>query len=315
MVKNYTVTFSTIIYALLFLGMVNFVQSQEIKIFTSADFDLKGPVKSCLVSTKYGKESYEFNKDGLLIKSVTQYNDEDYDVTYYKYKESELIEKRFENYRNNVFESSTSYANFYELDTIPVRKITEKIISYDKEFLDRYEYYYNAGNILVKIMRTNTEGNDETLIEYTDHKGEKTQTNSLNGMILKSVRKSDKTNKDKGKQQLILTKRFLNGEPQSAVEAVYNENDKLVAETKFEQNLKKGQFAPTETIVYEYDDKGLLLKTTTKANNKVAVKEFVYQFDNAEDGNWIKEIITPENSYTTRKIVYYGIAHETTPEE
>lgn len=302
---KYSVSLAHLLFTLMIMANMNYVRSQEIKIFTTADFDLKGPVKSCLVSTKYGKEAYDFNTDGKLVKSVTQFNDEDYDVTYYKFTQGELIEKRFESYRNNVFESSTSYANFYEIDTVPVRKVTEKIITYDKEFLDRYQYFYNADDILVKIVRTNNNGSDETLIEYTDYKGEQTQTNSLNGTILKSVRKSTKMDRNKVKRLVVLTKKFLEGEPLSALEAIYDEQGKLLFETKFEQDPKKNQFAPHETISYTYDDNGMLVKTESKTGNTISVKEFVYQFDNGETGNWIKEIITPDNTYTTRKISYY----------
>ncbi len=38
------------------------------------------------------------------------------------------------------------------------------------------------------------------------------------------------------------------------------------------------------------------------------VKEYVYQFD--PQGNLIKEIVTPENLYTTRKISYYEVTEE-----
>ncbi|MGB5435183.1 MAG: hypothetical protein WBM98_04755, partial [Maribacter sp.] len=259
--------------------------------------------------------TYDFDKDGKLTKSVTRYNDTDYDVTYYKYRGGELIERRFENYRNSIFESSTSYANFYEIDTIPVRKVTEKIISYDKEFLDRYEYVYNADNILVKIIRTNNDGNDETLIEYTDYKGEQTQTNSLNGTLLKSVRKSTRIGKDKKQQSVVLTKKFLDGEPNSASEQVFEPNGKLRSETKFVHDPEKNQFVPNEINTYEYDEKGMLVKSTSKSGKDVSVKEFIYQYDNGEDGNWIKEIVTPENSYTTRKIVYYEVPEEATEQE
>lgn len=315
MVRNYSTSF---LYSLLILVLFCFVrlgQAQEIRIFTIADFDLKGPVKSCLVSTKYGKETYDFDTEGKLTKSVTRYNDTDYDVTYYKYRGRELVERRFENYRNNIFESSTSYANFYEIDTIPVRKVTEKIISYDKEFLDRYEYVYNADNILVKIIRTNNDGNDETLIEYTDYKGEQTQTNSLNGTLLKSVRKSTRMGKDKKPQDVVLTKKFLDGEPNSASEKVFDPNGKLRSETKFIHDPEKNQFVPNEINTYEYDEKGMLVKSISKSGKVVDVKEFIYQYDNGEDGNWIKEIITPENSYITRKIVYYEVAEEDSEQE
>ncbi|MBT8313063.1 MAG: hypothetical protein KJP26_01270, partial [Maribacter sp.] len=100
--KNYFVSLLHSLLALTIMGVGSLVQSQEIRIFTTADFDLKGPVKTCLVSTKYGKETYDFDKEGKLTKSVTRYNDTDYDVTYYKYEGNELIEKRFENYRNDI---------------------------------------------------------------------------------------------------------------------------------------------------------------------------------------------------------------------
>ncbi len=303
--KIYATTYLRLLLYPVILGMVSLVQSQEIKIFTTSDFDLNGPVKSCLVSTKYGKEAYDFNRQGMLTKSVTRYNDTDYDVTYYKYEGVELIEKRFENYRNDVFDSSTSYANFYVIDTIPVRKVTEKIITYDKEFLDRYEYLYNADGILVKIIRTNNDGNDETLIEYTDYKGEQTQTNSLNGTILKSVRNSTKIAKNKSQQRIVLTKKFLEGEPHTASEEIFNSEEKLISETRFIQDPKKKQFAPNEVISYEYDERGMLIKSISKLGKVVDIKEFIYQFDKGDEGNWIKEIITPENSYTTRKISYY----------
>lgn len=315
MVKNYATSFLHYLLILVLLASTNLGQSQEIRIFTIADFDLKGPVESCLVSTKYGKETYDFDKEGKLTKSVTRYNDTDYDVTYYKYRGEELIERRFENYRNNIFESGTSYANFYEIDTIPVRKVTEKIISYDKEFLDRYEYIYNADNILVKIIRTNNDGNDETLIEYTDYKGEQTQTNSLNGTILKSVRKSTRIGKDKKQQNVVLTKKFLDGEPSSALEEVFFANGKLQSETKFIHDAKKNQFVPNEVITYVYDENGMLVKTTSKSGKAVEVKEYIYQFDKGDEGNWIKEIITPENTYTTRKITYYKIENPETTQE
>jgi hypothetical protein len=218
-----------------------------------------------------------------------------------------LVEKRFENYRNNVFDSNTSYANFYTIDTIPVRKVTEKIISYDKEFLDRYEYLYNADEILVKIIRTNNDGNDETLIEYTDYKGEQTQTNSLNGTILKSVRNSTKKAKDKTQHRVVLTKNFLEGEPNVALEEIFDTEGKLISETKFDHDLVEKQFVPTEKITHEYDKMGMLIKSTTKKGESIDVKEYIYQFDNGETGNWIKEIITPENTYTTRKIKYYEV--------
>ena len=91
MIRKYFQTF-----LIVFISIIWKIQSQEIQIFTVEDFDLTGNVKKCLVSTDYGKEEYDFNKNGLLTKSVTRYNDQDYDVVYYKYGKGELLEKRSE---------------------------------------------------------------------------------------------------------------------------------------------------------------------------------------------------------------------------
>ena len=59
---------STFLYCLFLLG--SFSYSQEPKVFSWADFELNGKVKSSLVITDYGKESFEFNEQGLLTKTL-----------------------------------------------------------------------------------------------------------------------------------------------------------------------------------------------------------------------------------------------------
>ncbi|MEP3444625.1 MAG: hypothetical protein ABJN53_07520, partial [Flavobacteriaceae bacterium] len=50
---------------------------------------------------------------------------------------------------------------------------------------------------------------------------------------------------------------------------------------------------------------GMLEKVITTTKNSEAIKEYIFQFDDKEEKNWVKQIITPDNTYTTRKIVYY----------
>ncbi len=300
MVKNYTFLF----FSILIFGSTS-ILSQEIKIFTTEDFDLKGKVKSCLVSTNYGKEEYDFNEQGLLIKAVTRYNDTDYDIAIYKYTNGELLEKRFENYRDASFDSITSTANFYQIDTVLKRKITEKIMTYTKEFLGQNKYNYDDKGRLTKIESANTDGVDETTISYTDIKGEKTTTYKLNGTIQKSVRSLTKVQNDSLTKRTVLTKTFLNGEPDRAVEEVYDSNNKLVEQTKYTYDEKNKKLVSNEIVVLTYDVWGLLSKTAAKRGALTEVKEYIYQLDDGLSGNWIKEIITPDNTYTTRNISYY----------
>lgn len=300
MLKNYIFIFCFVLG-----GFSSHLISQEIKIFKVNDFDLKGNVKSCLVSTKYGKEEYNFNNEGFLTKSVTRYSDTDYDITYYKYTNGYLLEKRLENYRDNIFESNTSIANIYTIDSLTNFKITEKILSYNKEFLDQYEYHYNHDNQMVKTVRTNNNGIDQTNVLYTNIKGEKTKTYALNEVILKSIRTSTKKAKDGSVQKIVLTKGFIKGNPNTAVEEIYNTSNKLLVETKFSFDETTKQFTVSEINTFSYNELQMLLKKETKKDDTLVVKEYIYQFDDGDTGNWIKKIITPENSYTTRKITYY----------
>ncbi|WP_047245705.1 hypothetical protein [Maribacter thermophilus] len=286
-----------------------FFYAQEVKVFTVKDFDLRDSVKTCLVSTKYGKEEYNFNKEGLLTKSVTRYNDADYDVVIYKYANGELLEKRSETYRDNKFDPSTSIAHFFESDTTSNRKVIEKIISYDKEFLDSYIYHYDDKGDLVRMIRTNNEGTDETLVEYKKYKGEYTVTYLLNEVPLKSIRTS--TRKKNGTvQKIVLTKEFLKGEPNRAIEEVFDANDLLIERQEFDYKVTEKKFVPTIRTSYNYDKNGMLESEIIVDGKSTEKKEYIYQFDGEEGGNWIKKIIKPDNAYTTRKITYYKTESE-----
>ncbi|MBT8180465.1 MAG: hypothetical protein KJO53_02640, partial [Eudoraea sp.] len=231
--------------------------TQEPQIFTLEDFDLRGTVKSCLVITDYGKEEFEFNREGLLTKNVTRYSDSDYNITYYKYSGDQLMEKRDEIYLEGQFDKQTSIAHFYEVDTTTSKKVTEKIISYDGEVLDIYEYSYNEDGNLIKIIRSNNEGFDETSIEYTTYKGETTITYLLNGLVLKSIRTSYKKNRKGVKNKIVLTKVFIEGVPNRAEEMIYDSENKLTSLKEFNYDEVKKSFVASKSINYSYDDTGL----------------------------------------------------------
>lgn len=302
MAKKYS--FLYFILVVLLFVFSNSVFSQEIKIFTLKDFDLKGAVKSCTVITNYGKEEFEFNKHGLLVKLVTRFNDTDYEKTYYKYtSEGELLEKRVENYRDGAFDKEISIANIYTLDTVSGKKITEKIVSYTKEFIDQYEYTYDSEGKLINVKRTNNTGIDNTQITYEDYKGEYTITYFLNEVIQKSIRTSKKSKKPFNTH--VLTKEFMEGLPIKAQEQLYDVEEKIISETNFSFDEKIKQFVSNKITNYSYNDIGMLTEIKTIEGEKEVLKKNIYQYDNGETGNWIKKIITPDNTFTTREIEYY----------
>ncbi len=94
MIKKYFFLFFLVLCQNFLSPFQILINAQESQIFKRSDFDLRGPVKSCLVITKYGKEEFEFNEEGLLTKNLTRFNEQDYNVTYYKYSKDILIEKK-----------------------------------------------------------------------------------------------------------------------------------------------------------------------------------------------------------------------------
>ena len=307
MIKNYFFTLTRVSIAIIILLTSFLSHAQKAKIFTTADFDLTGNVKYCLVSTDYGKEEFNFNEDGFLTKLKTIYtNDSDYDITYYKYSNDEILEKRVENYRDGVFDKNTSIANIYTIDTTDTqKKVTEKIISYAKEFLEQYEYTYDEDDKLINIVRNNEEGIENTIVAYADLKGEATTTYTINGELQKTIRVSEHKTKAYTIQRIELTKDYLEGKPHKAVEQIFNENNKIVSENTFSYDTISKSFISQELKTFAYNNLGMVSEIKTKTGKGMVVKSFIYQYDNGDKGNWIKQIITPDNTYITRKIKYY----------
>jgi len=295
------------------LTISGFAIAQEPEIFKRDDFDLNGPVKNCQVITKYGQEEFEFNESGFLTKSTTRFTENDYSLTYYIFGDSVLLEIRNENYIQGQLDRATSIAHIFAMDSLPEKKIAERIFSYEKEFLDQYEYYYDESGKLARVVRSNEEGVDETEIVHSAYKDEETVSHLLNGVIQKSVRTSFKNKGTQAEQYIILKKEFLNGEPNKAFEEIKDNNGQLksLKEYTFDQN--KGEFGIVQKTEYEYDDKGNLSKETTILGRAKSVKNYVYQFDGNIPGNWIKQIVTPDNTYKTRRITYFD--SEEKPEE
>jgi len=298
--------FYSICFLLLFTLPVSLV-GQEPHILTVSDFDLIGNVKKCIVITNYGKEEFNFNTEGRLTKSVTRYTDEDYSITYYRYKGNEIFEKRVENYREGVFDKSTSIAHFYVIDTTGNKYITEKIITYRKRFLDQYEYRYDSINRLVNIKRINDDEIDETAITYEEKPSETLQSYIFNGLLIKSVRTYLKANQMKEKLKYILTKEFSKGSPIKAEEFVYKEDGMLYSKEYFGTDEFDTKFISEKKELYTYkEDKPVVDKVqvkTKKGNHEVS---YLHQFD-GDKGNWIKQVISPDNTYTTRQIEYYPL--------
>ncbi|MEO0572008.1 MAG: hypothetical protein AAF039_09915 [Bacteroidota bacterium] len=287
------------------LSFSSLTSAQEIKQFQVADFDLRGNVKMCEVITDYGKEIFEFDVLGRLVKVTTQYNEDDMDVTSYNFVAENLVEKRMESYKDNILDASSSMAHFYTIDSTDNLKVKEEIISYDKEFVEVQEYQFDEDNRLTKIILSHENAVDEITVAHTQYKDENTKTYFENGIVQKSIRESIKKNKKLGELRVVLTKNYLDGEPSNAIEEIKDKRGLLVTKEMFQFDTGEKEFVSQEKHFLEYNEEGILTKETVKQGNAASEKAYIFQFDNNEEKNWVKKIITPENKFTTRKITYY----------
>jgi len=293
------------LFSVLWAGLP--MAAQQPVVFTRADFQLRGPVKTCVVKANYGEEHFEFDREGRLLKTLTRYNDADYDITYYIYQDSLLKERRDEVYRNKIFDQQTSIAHFYERDTASHR-LFERIVSYDRNYQEQAVLEYDAEGRLQRIFRSDPEGVDETHVEYTRHGDEETASYLMGEVLQKSVRTSLQGRGDQ-RQTVKLTKEYLDGQPRQAREETRDARGLLLAETRFRFDPEKNEFTPEQATRYMYNESGLLVQEKIRIEGGGEVehqtRNYVYQMDGADPGNWVRQVITPDNTVVVRQITYY----------
>lgn len=103
----------------------------------------------------------------------------------------------------------------------------------------------------------------------------------------------------------MLTKEFIKGKPLKAEEVVTKENGSIVSKDYFTADAAETKFVFRKKEVYTYKkDNQVIDKITVKTAKKTYDVTYLHQFD-GENGNWIKQVISPDNTYITRKIQYY----------
>ena len=281
--------------------------SQEIITYDRSDFDLKGPVKSCFVFTKYGQEQYQFNKTGQLVEVATVFWENDSETTYYKYEKAKLVERRVENYVNGVLDKTTSMANFYSYDSIPQLKIKEKIIGYDRTFVAQFNYRYDSIGQLTRVVRTNTQGRFITLIshQWDSLRTKKSTAYWLDSVPLKQI--DSIFLKAGGTLSQLKTKEFDNGIPNALELRVFNKKGLEIELHSTIYIEKDALLVPKKasSVRTKYDSNNHPIEQIFERGVVRQTKKNLYQLDGSPFKNWIKKITTPDNTYTTRKIVYF----------
>lgn len=301
--------------AILFLLSVVLVffgaHAQDIAVLSLNDFELKGPVKSCTVINNYGKEVFEFDKDGRLIRSRTEYSENDTHWVTYVYSEGYLKEKRSEHYLNGELDREQSIINLYQIDTTETGvRITEKIVSYNKAFLEQIVYKLNQEGKTVSIQKLHADSVDEISVNRSNTKSGQITEYVLNGALQKWIRERIVDDKDSGRVKEVLTREYFNEEPYLATEVRYTADGKMLSSEQFLYDDTVGKYIMEEKHEFLYNDKNLLTGEKITSPKTSTEKSFVFQYDNSSTSNWIRKIILPDNSYTSRVIEYFSTDSE-----
>ncbi|MDG1573084.1 hypothetical protein OZ410_12205 [Robiginitalea sp. M366] len=283
---------------------------QQPEAFTLSDFQMRGPVKVCVVKAQYGEERFEFDREGRLRKSLTRYGPEDYDITYYRYRDSILYERRDEVYRSGDFDPRTSIAHIYERDSATGPVQTETILSYDRSIQEKVDYRYNDRGILQRMVRVTPEGVDDTRLTYDTYQGEETISYVRNGELQRSVRRSG-SRMGSIPVRVVLTKEYSDGLPREAVEETLDMQGRRLKEVRFAYDTQKESFVPRETRKWTYNPESfpetetLVEHPAGGGRSEPIVRKYLYHMDGANPSNWVRQIVTPENQYVVRAITYY----------
>ncbi len=296
----------TFFFLLLFLVSLSWGTAQEVRIKKLSDYQLQGPVKKCTVLTSYGKEVFEFNRKGWLERVTSFFNDEDYHVTHYKYSPSGIQERRIEYYERGIIDREASIANFYQMDSLSSKVKSERIVDYTGRIIEKRNYVYDSLKRIKTISKSSTQGRYTTQISYaTDSLGSSfTKAFYIDSILKKKIDSVLPLNNSKGAYTLI-TRQYIDSLAVEESSLLLNTKDKVTLREKSFFDLDENKWVLISSIQYQYDSNGKLIEQKTQQGNSLFTQQFTYQVDGSPYSNWIKQIILPNLTYTTRIIEYF----------
>ena len=289
-------------FGLLFVNV--FLFAQRVQVFTTADFDLVGKVKTCELQTAYGKELFEFDSIGRLVKQVTRFDESDYVYNAYTFSGQQLKEKRQEVYKEGSLDAATSMAHIFNYDK--PNQIVEIIVSYDKKNKQSKVHYLDSLGHTTRIKYQHNNAVDD----YQYHtinikKGLKKEIEILNADTLRVETTKIITEKNKTIKTQIITIEYLDGRPYEEIELWFNPQNLPLQ--KIYRIPVAGDATPTTRVENYIYSPNKLLKEIQIAQENVRKKEgFIFMLDGHKPSNWVKKIKTPQNEYETRVITYYN---------
>ena len=268
---------------------------------TLKDFDLKGRVYQCVQQSEYGSETYEFDKEGRLLRLSTLLDQNRREEIRFLYKNDTLDQKWIEVYQDNSLIKDMSYVFHFDYRE---NKVIEWIIRLDEESVSKTTYSYdNRSRLLNRLLSDGIEEEryDYQYVETRD--STVTRIFKNNELVERSwIKKMASDLKEQSiteewSQGILLSK--------SAIEK--NQNAQIIKEELIDYVIQSDTITTTsqKQLAYAYDENGNINSIVT-SNGLISKRQnYIYQYDNHTPSNWVKRIEIPSNKYINRIITYH----------
>lgn len=268
---------------------------------TLKDFDLKGRVYQCIQQSEYGSETYEFDKEGRLLRLSTLLDQNRREEIRFLYKNDTLDQKWIEVYQDNSLIKDMSYVFHFDYRE---NKVIEWTIRLDEESVSKTTYSYdNRSRLLNRLLSDGIEEEryDYQYVETRD--STVTRIFKNNELVERSwIKKMTSDLKEQSiteewSQGILLSK--------SAIEK--NQYAQITKEELIDYVIQSDTITTTsqKQLAYAYDENGNINSIVT-SNGLISKRQnYIYQYDNHTPSNWVKRIEIPSNKYINRIITYH----------
>ena len=275
--------------------------SAQINHPTLKDFDLKGRVYQCIQQSEYGSETYEFDKEGRLLRLSTLLDQNRREEIRFIYKNDTLDQKWIEVYQDNSLLKHLSYVFHFDYGE---NKVIEWTIRLDEESVSKTTYSYDDRSRL--LNRLLSDGIEE---ERYDYQYVETRDSTVT-RIFKNNELVERTWIKKMASDLkeqSITEEWSQGIllRRNAIEK--NQNAQIIKEELIDYLIQSDTIITTsqKLLAYAYDENGNISRIVASNGLTSKRQNYIYQYDNHTPSNWVKRIETPSNKYINRIITYH----------
>lgn len=275
--------------------------SAQINHPTVNDFNLKGRVYKCIQQSEYGSETYEFDKEGRLLRLSTLLDQNRREEIRFIYQNDTLDQKWIEVYQDNSLKKDMSYVFHFDYRE---NTVIEWTIRLDEESVSKTTYNYDDRSRL--LNRLLSDGMEE---ERYDYQYVETKDSTVT-RIFKNNELVERTwikNMASDLKEQSVVEEWSKGIllRKNAIEK--NQNAQTIKEELVDYVIQSDTITTSshKQLAYAYDENGNINSIVT-SNGLVSKRQnYIYQYDNHTPSNWVKRIEIPSNKYINRIITYY----------